>query len=236
MVDTRVMLRKVALLLLVWSPFVAAAEQPVETANCVELPVDPRPDCIEAVVLARFLDYRPGPLGPLDEDEIVLSWTWDVDIRVRKVYFGDIDTGRLTIGATLHTRFNDQLKQPLLFLTRKFDTWYLAYIEFAARDASGNMVLPIFETPDESYELSPKGWMPHDYAKWLKPVNYRGSDVAAFGDFYEGEPTAENGWVHAMNGRKVARRGFRAEDIPAMLAERRAIECAREKPDERARL
>jgi len=230
------MLRKVALLLLVLSPFVAAAENPAETAHCVELPVDPRPDCIDAVVLARFLDYRPGPLGPLDEDEIVMSWTWDVDIRVRKVYFGDIDTGRLTIGATLHTRFDDRLKQPVLFLTRKFDTWYLAYVEFAARDASGDMVLPVFETPDEGYELSPKGWMPHDYAKWLKPVNYRGSDVAAFGDLEEDEPTAENEWVHVVNGQNVARRGLRMEDLRAMLAERRAVECARGEPGETARL
>jgi len=236
MVDTRVMLRKAALLLLVLSPFVAAAENPGDTASCVELPVDPRPDCVEAVVLARFLDYRPGPLGPLDENEIVMSWTWDVDIRVRKVYLGDIGTGRLTIGATLHTKFNDRLKRPLLFLTRKFDTWYLAYIEFAARGATGNMVLPVFEAPDEGYELSPKGWLPHDYAKWLKPVNYHGSDVEAFGELYDGEPTVENAWVHVRNGRKVAKQAFRVEDIPAMLAERRAIECARENQGETARM
>lgn len=220
------MLRRLTLILLAASTFIAAAEEPAETPDCVEIPVDPRPDCIEAVALARFVEYRPLPIGPLAEDEIVLSWTWDVDIRVRKVYLGDLQPGRLTIGATLHTEFNHQLKQPVLFLTRKFDRWYLAYIEFAARDASGGLVVPVFEQPGESW-LSPKGWMPQDYAKWLKPVSYRGSDVAAF--------ETENEWLRFGKERQIAKRGIRVEDIPAMLAERRAVECAREKPGGEAR-
>jgi len=224
------MLRRLVLLLLVISPFVAAAEEPAEIADCVELAVDPRPDCIEAVVLASFLDYRPGQLGPLAEDQIVLSWAWDVDIRVRKVYLGDIRPGRLTIGAMLHVEFDDRLKQPVLFLTRRYDTWHLSYIEFAARDASGGMIVPVFEAPDERYEFSPQGWKPHDYAKWLRPVNYRGPDVDSFEQFNEDEPPSEDAWQRLANGRQVAKRGFRVEDIPAMLAERRAVECAREEP------
>ena len=223
------MLRRLAMLLLMVVPFVVAAEDPAEAAKCVELPADPRPDCIEAVVLASFLEYRPRELGPLAEDEIVMSWTWDVEIRVRRVYLGDIPAGRLTIGATLHTKFNDDLKQPVLFLTRKFDIWYLAYVEFAARDASGRMVLPVFEEPNE-YSLSPRGWMPHDYARWLQPVSYRGADVTAFEEVHEDQARSEDAWLRVANGRQIARRGFRLEDIPAMLAERRALECAQETP------
>ncbi|HEY6124607.1 MAG TPA: hypothetical protein VIV63_08145 [Steroidobacteraceae bacterium] len=216
------MFRRLLSLLVVASPLAMAAGEPEA--------VEPLPDCIDAVVLARFLDYRPGPIGPLEDDQIVMSWTWDVDVRVREVYFGDIDTGRLTIAAVLHTRFDDELRQPVLFLTRKSDTWNLAYIEFAARDASGNRVLPIFEAPNERYEFSPQGWKPHDYAKWLAPVRYKGSDVAAFEDVAEEETPAEDEWLRVAGGRKIAKRGFRVEDIPAMLAERRAVECARANP------
>ena len=213
------MFRSLALLLFGVTACVAASEEPV----------DPRPDCIEAVVLATFREYRPRDLGSAAEDEIIISWTWDVDIAVRKVYLGDIRPGRLTIGATLHTRFDNRLKRPLLFLTRKFGMWYLADIEFAARDASGRWVLPIFEEPEE-FSLTPRGWLPHDYAKWLRPVRYQGSDVASFEGPDDGEPPVEDAWLRVAHGRKIAKRGFRLEDIPAMLAERRAVECAREKP------
>jgi hypothetical protein len=223
------MFRSLALLLFGVTTCVASSEVPLEAAHRVELPVDPLPDCIEAVVLANFREYRPRDPGPSAEDEIILRWTWDVDIGVREVYLGDIRPGRLTIGATLHTSFDDQLKRPVLFLTRRFDMWYLADIEFAARDASGSWVLPMFEEPDET-SLTPRGWLPHDYAKWLKPVRYRGSDVAAFEDLYDDEPPAEDEWLRVAGGRKIAKRGFRLKDIPAMLEERRAIECAREKP------
>ena len=229
MADTLAMLRKVALLLLVLSPFVAAAEEPAGAVKCEEVPVDPRPVCVDAVVLASFREYRPRPMGPTAEDEVVMSWTWDVDIRVREVYLGDLRPGRLTIGATLHAQFDRELKQPVLFLTRGQGQWYLAYIEFAARDASGKLVVPVFDAPPEGY-LSPTGWIPHDYAKWLKPVSYRASDVVPFEETYEDQPRSEDEWLRFNKDRQIAKRGFRLEDIPAMLEERRAVECAREKP------
>ena len=119
MVHTATVLRQISLTLLV-SSFALAADGPARDPDCVETPVDPRPDCIEAVVRARFVNYRPRELGPLAEDQIVMSWTWDVDVDVREVYFGDLRPGRLTIGATLHTEFNHDLHEPVLFLTHKF--------------------------------------------------------------------------------------------------------------------
>jgi hypothetical protein len=224
MVDTAPMLRQLALTTWLIGPVVLAQEPPAE---CVDVPADPRPDCIEAVVLARFVEYRPLPYPATGPDEIVFSWTWDVDIDVREVYLGDVPRGRLTIGATLHTQFNPDLQQPVLFLTRKFGRWYLARIEFAARGPDG-WVVPMFDAPHES-EMSPEGWLPADYAKWLKPIRYRWRDVKAFGErFEDDEGSHDAAWVSVGKARVTARRGFDVTDIPAMLAERRAVECARE--------
>lgn len=218
------MLRQLALTMCLVGP-AAFAEAPA-AARCVEVPVDPRPDCIDAVVLARFVEYRPLPY-PAAEDEIVLSWTWDVDIDVREVYLGDIPRGRLTIGATLHTEFNRELRQPVLFLTRKFGRWYLSRIEFAA-GSDGDWVIPVFDAPQAS-ELSPAGWLPHDHEKWLRPVEYRWRDVKAFAERYDDdEGNYDAAWVDVGKTRVTARRGFAVTDIPAMLAERRALDCARE--------
>jgi len=233
MVDTPAMFRCLTMVLFGGATYAAAAQEPADPANCVVSPADPRPDCIEAVVLAHVREYRPREIGPLAEDEIVMSWTWDVDVHVDKVYLGNIRRGPLTIGATLHTEFNPELRQPVMFLTRKFDMWYLSYIEWAARDASGRWVLPLFEEPDEQW-LSPEGWLPKDYAKWLRPVRYREADVAGFAGGYD-EPDADSPWLRIRNRHRTAKQGFDVKDIPAMLAERRAIECAQEEPGGEAR-
>ena len=77
--------------------------------------------------------------------------------------------------------------------------------------------------------------MPHDYAKWLRPVRYHGADVANFEDLYDDEPPPEDEWLRIAGRRQIAKRGFKVEDIPAMLAERRAVECARTEPGAEAR-
>jgi hypothetical protein len=226
MLDTGAMVRQLLLTTLLIAPAVAADGT---VSDCVEVPADPRPDCIEAVVLARFIEYRPLPLPDAGEDVIVMSWTWDVDIDVREVYLGEIPRGRLTIGATLHTEFNSELHQPVLFLTRKFGRWYLARIEFAARGPDG-LVVPMFDEP-QAAELSPEGWLPKDYASWLRPVRYRWRDVKAFGRrFEDDEGEFDRAWVSVGESRVTALRGFKVADIPAMLAERRSLECAGETP------
>lgn len=218
------MWRRLALTCLLLAPRAGAGETAAD--QCVELPDDPRPDCIEAVVLAKFVEYRPLPY-PGDADTIVMSWTWHVDIDVREVYVGDIPKGRLTIGATLHTEFHPDLHQPVLFLTRKFGGWYLSRIEFAARGPDG-MVIPVFDEPDPS-QLSPEGWWPRDYEAWLRPVDYRWRDVKAFSEPYD-EEEVDARFRRVTRDRRTALRGFRVSDLPAMLAERRAVECAREAP------
>jgi hypothetical protein len=224
------MLRQISLTLLASMCCAAAADgPPAKDPDRVEVPPDPRPDCIEAVVRARFVEYRPRELGPLAEDEIVMSWTWDVDVDVREVYVGDIQPGRLTIGATLHTEFNHDLHEPVLFLTHKFGTWYLSYIEFAARGRDGRYVVPLFDAPAKE-ELSPQGWLPHDYGKWLVPVSYRARDVEAFAHQYRYDetPDFEDEWVRVRESRGTAKRGYAVKDIPSMLAERRSLDCFRE--------
>ncbi len=224
MVDTESLWRRLTLACFLLGPAFGADENAVE--ECVEVPDDPRPDCIEAVVLADFVEYRPLPY-PGDADTIVMSWTWHVDIDVRDVYVGDIPKGRLTIGATLHGEFNPELRQPVLFLTRKFGGWYLARIEFAARGPDG-MVIPVFDEPHPS-QLSPEGWWPHDYKRWLEPVAYRWRDVKSFGQRYEDDADDfDPAWVSVGKSRITALRGFKVTEIPAMLAERHAVECARE--------
>jgi hypothetical protein len=164
-------------------------------------------------------------MGP---DVIVMRWPWEVDIDVRRVVLGDLPRGRLTIGATLHVGFNDRLRQPVLFLARTAaGGWYLAEADFAARDGHGGYVLPLFDAAHES-AIAPEGWMPADYERWLKPVSYRFGDMGAYEQNLEGEePDGENPWVR-ISGRKItAKRGFRLADVPAMLEQRRALECRR---------
>ncbi len=194
------------------------------------LPVFPAladpPACIDAVVRAKILAYHPQPLGPLADDEIVMSWTWDVDIEVLDVYLGDIKPGKLTIGATLHTEFDHRLHQPVFFLSRRFGRWDLSYIEFAARAAGGGYVIPVFDAPGKE-EISPSGWLPSDYARWLHPVSYRNSDVESFSEPYLNEKRGAP-WVMTDGGRVIARRGYAITDVPAMLAERRSLDCVRD--------
>jgi hypothetical protein len=228
MVDTEVMWRRLMLTMCgVLAGALASAAVPArQEAGRAEVPVDSRPDCIEAVVLARIVEYRPQPIPEAGTDEIVIRWPWDVDIDVREVYLGEIPRGRLTIGAILHTRFDPDLHQPVLFLTRRSGRWYLSYVEFAARGPDG-LVIPVFDAVDEA-EMSPDGWKPRDFEKWLSPVRYRWRDVKAFGEIYEGdEPDAH--WVRAEGKRQFALRGVRAAYLPAMLKERRAVDCVEEK-------
>jgi hypothetical protein len=186
MVNTGQMLRQISLIpvaLVLLAP--AQADSPAAS--------DPRPECIEAVARVRILAYHPTELGPLDDDEIVISWTWNVEVDVKEVYLGDIPRGKLTIGITLHTTFDAQLHQP------------------------------VFSAPTKA-ELSPQGWLPQDYANWLRPVTYRRADVRGFSDPH-GDYGNDTNWVSMQKGRVIAKRGFDTKDIPAMLAERRSLEC-----------
>jgi hypothetical protein len=211
---------------LVCSVSALAAELP-EAAQA-EIAPDPRPLCIDAVVLARFVKYHPTDIPDLGPDVIVVNWPWNVDIEVRTVLLGDLGRGRLTIGAWLHATFNDKLRQPVLFLSRTTaGGWYLAEIRFAARDGHGGYVLPLFDSPYES-EIVPKGWLPADYARWLQPVDYHPGDMQPYEDNGRKEPDGENAWVRIKGDRLTAKRGFRASDLPAMLEQRRALECRRQ--------
>jgi len=210
---------------LVCSAAVRAGEIPAEQADCP--PPDPRPVCIDAVVVARILEYRWEPIPDMGPDVIVMRWPWEVDIDVQQVVLGDLPRGRLTIGATLHTGYNDELRRPAFFLTRTgAGGWYVVDVAFAARDGRGGYVLPHFETADQS-DIAPQGWMPADYERWLGPVNYRSGDVDAFGKNRDEEPDGETQWVRVRGRKIIARRGFRLADVPAMLEQRRALECRR---------
>ena len=216
MVNTGQMLRQILLIFLAFLPMRPAwAEAPPGP--------DSLPECIEAVARVRILAYHPTELGPLEEDEIVHSWTWDVDVDVKEVYLGDIPRGKLTIGVTLHAQFDRELLQPVFFFTRKFGTWYVSYVEFAASAKEGGYVIPVFSQPVQG-ELSPEGWLPEDYMNWLRPVSYRRADVKGFSDPY-GSYGQDANWVSIQNRHVIAKRGFATKDIPAMLAERRSLEC-----------
>ena len=146
-----------------------------------------------------------------------------IDVEVLDVYLGDIPRRKLTIGATLHTQFNPELRQPVFCFTRKFGTWYVSSVGFAARSKEGGYVIPVFSPPVKE-EWSPDGWLPQDYPRWLRPVNYRRADVEGFSDPY-GSYGSDANWVSLREGRVIAKRDFATEDLPAMLAERRAAHC-----------
>jgi hypothetical protein len=55
MVDTRVIMLRLLTMLLTACSCVAATQAPPEVSAPADLPGDPPPDCIEAVVLARFV-------------------------------------------------------------------------------------------------------------------------------------------------------------------------------------
>jgi hypothetical protein len=193
-------------------------------ADCVP---DPRPVCIDAVVVARIVEYRWEPIPDLGPDVIVMRWPWEVDIEVRHVVLGELPRGRLTIGATLHAGFNERLRQPVFFLTRTLaGGWYLVEADFAARAGRGGYVLPRFDTAHES-EVSPEGWLPSDHERWLRPVTYRAGDLGAYEQNWDEEPDGENQWVRISGKKITAKRGFRLADVPAMLEQRRALECRR---------
>ena len=160
------------------------------------------------------------------ESAVLSAWTWDVHLDVKHTYLGPIRSGRLTIGALMHAPFREGFPM-LMLLSRRKDSWYLAERAYAVRDSSGNYVVPMYEEAAD-WELLPKGWMPADYARWLRPIRYsthhRYPGLGVHGD---NPPEGEDEWLLSRGGRITIKRGYRVTDVPAMLGERRAVACHR---------
>lgn len=66
-------------------------------------------DCYDAEVSARIVSQIPTVFPDSDDGWIVMSWPWFVDLDVSRVHSGDIQRGRLTTLAVLHTYYRRDL-------------------------------------------------------------------------------------------------------------------------------
>tara|TARA_R110002124_G_scaffold270064_1_gene438271 strand:- start:304 stop:792 length:489 start_codon:yes stop_codon:yes gene_type:complete len=66
-------------------------------------------ECYDAEVSARIVSQTPTVFPDCGDDCIVISWPWILDLDVRRVHFGDVRRGRLTVLAVLHTDYRPDL-------------------------------------------------------------------------------------------------------------------------------
>jgi hypothetical protein len=60
-------------------------------------------ECFDVEIAARITRETPTVTPDCGPDCIVMSWPWIVDLDVRRVYFGDLENGPLTVLTVQHT-------------------------------------------------------------------------------------------------------------------------------------
>lgn len=189
-----------------------AADEPAEMA------VWP---CVESVVIARIAQV--GELLEYNtEDAIVLHPPSYVDIRIRRVLYGEKPPRILT---TIYDP-GRQHGDALFLLGRREGRWLvLGFEAYVARDRSGRYVVPFFGEPREE-KLAPRGWIPRDYRERLREIRYDPRMVAWMGERKGGDP----GWARIEGAYSVANRGLLLTDLEGLLAQRLAVPCKRDAP------
>lgn len=66
-------------------------------------------ECYDVEVSARIVSQIPTVFPDCDDDCIIISWPWIVDLDVNRVHSGEARLGRLTVLAVLHTYYRRDL-------------------------------------------------------------------------------------------------------------------------------
>jgi hypothetical protein len=177
--------------------------------------------CVESVVIARIA--RVGDMLDYNTEEgLVLHPPSHVDLRVTQVLWGVRPPRALTIVHQPQRQHGDAM----FLLGRRDGHWFVLGFEGrVVRDRKGRYVVPFFEAPHEDY-LAPRGWIPRDYSRRLREIQYDPRKAAWMGEQRKAQP----GWGRIEGAYAVANRGLVLDDLESLLAQRRAAPCERDAP------
>lgn len=176
--------------------------------------------CVDVAVVARIVRQTPTEI-PEVPGQIIMRWPWVVDLEVEEVVAGSEKRARIQVTMSLHSEFTSRIRHGL-FLLRRSENGRYAVVDwdsYVVTDRSGEFVIPVAEPPGD-HDLAPEGWLPASYEFWLKPIRYQSGQAWWLNMNYEGEdrpPDGEDAWRTVTKGVVVAKRGFRASDVPSLL-------------------
>lgn len=194
---------------------------------------DSAPKCADLVLIGKIAAYHPTNILE-QENVVVITWPWDLDIDVEQVILGKANQGRLHVKASLHTAYRGEIEHFLMFFTREEGHYWLDRGRLSVeivRDGAGKLVLPIAE-PVASSELLPDGWIAPDYASRLRPISIGHHGVwwmkdekadgtpindKRFVDAYKSGKQSD--WLTESDGWIVPKRGLTLADLKKMISQ-----------------
>lgn len=195
-----------------------ASASPGNAAN-----VEEDAPCFDLAVIATTprYDWHPVEAGP---DEIIMRSPVSLRFSIKQVISGTFDSAQIEIETSLHSRFNPEIKQFLLFLKKESNGKYsLQEMNYQlVSDRSGRLVWPI-PMPLASY-YSEEGFTPANYEALMQPIHYRPKDAWWLVTPRDVDPPTakEYSWGKLdERGIIIAARGIFAVDLVEAAAEKR---------------
>lgn len=205
-------------------PAPAGAAQ-AETPGIAE-EVPPDPGCFDVALVASAPRYRWLPVGNVEG--IILRAPVRITFDVEEVMAGRHLDPKVTVTASLHTRYGSRIRYFLLYLRRDGPGRYriVDYAPDIVRGTNGDFVEPM-TGPADPAESPYFPFFPKDYEKMLRPIHYRAADAWWLWPEKGEERKDRNStaelppWSIARNGGIVALRGIRVEDLVKAAGPRR---------------
>jgi hypothetical protein len=179
--------------------------------------------CFDLAIIATTPRYHwfPVEAGP---DEIIIRSPVSVRFAVKKVISGAYIADDIEISTSLHTRYNQNIKQFLLFVKMEDNGKYsLQQINYElVHDRAGHLVWPIAAPLDPSY--TERGFIPVNYEILMRPIFYRPKDAWWLETPPGVDPPSadEYSWGRLdKSGVIIASRGISAVDLVTAAAEKR---------------
>ena len=179
--------------------------------------------CFDLAVIATTPRYKWHPVEAAP-NEIIMRSPVSLRFSIKQVISGTFDSAQIEIETSLHTRFNPEIKQFLLFLKKENNGKYsLQEVNYQlVPDRSGRLVWPI-PTPLASY-YTEEGFTPANYEALMQPIHYRPKDAWWLVTPPDVDPPTaqEYSWGKLdKRGVIIASRGIFAVDLVEAAAEKR---------------
>lgn len=179
--------------------------------------------CFDLAVIATTPRYHWHPVeaGP---NEIVIRSPVSVRFSVKQVISGIFKSAQIEVWTSLHTKFNPDIKQFLLFLKKEENGKYsLQEMNYElVHDSAGRLVWPIPAPLDPSY--TEDGFTPANYKTLMRAIRYRSRDAWWLVTPPDVDPPSADEYSRGQldkSGTITASRGISAVDLVAAAGEKR---------------
>lgn len=184
---------------------------------------DEQARCFDLAVIATTPRYHwhAAEAGP---DEIIIRSPVSVRFLVNQVLSGVLRVSHIKVETSLHTRFNPDIKQFLLYLKKEENgSFSLQEMHYQlVYDRAGRLVWPIPAPLSPSYMEN--GFKPANYEALMRPIRYRPKDAWWLTTPPDVDPPSadEYSWgKFDKSGTITATRGIRAIDLVSAASEKR---------------